>query len=266
MFKSVKTLDGFVIAATDGQLGRVKDIYFDDHEWTIRYLEVDTGGWLTGRRVLLSPISVTSIDWLHETIHVSLTKHEVQNSPGIETAKPVSRQHETALFNYYGYPYYWTGLYIWGYTAFPMMAGQPPLEDPVLHTRDDPQQDGDPNLRSKDEVVGYDIQAIDESVGHVEDLLFDDKNWSIPLIVVDTRNWWPGKHVLISPKRIERVSWEEKSVMVSVTREQVESSPEYSAQLLPQEEEYGDVYWQMGRPMPVPEERKDAVSKPRHLR
>jgi uncharacterized protein YrrD len=233
MLKSVKTLDGFVIAATDGQLGRVKDIYFDDQQWTIRYFEVDTGGWLTGRRVLLSPISVTSIDWVHETIHVSLTKHEVP--------------------------------YIWGYTAFPMMAGQPPLEDPVLHTRDDPQQDGDPHLRSKDEVVGYDIQATDESVGHVDDILFDDKNWSIPLIVVDTRNWWPGKHVLISPKRIERVSWEEKSVMVNVTREQVESSPEYSAQSFPQEEEYGDIYWQMGRPMPVPEEKKDAVSKPRHL-
>jgi uncharacterized protein YrrD len=266
MLKSVKTLDGFVIAATDGQLGRVKDIYFDDEQWTIRYFEVDTGGWLTGRRVLLSPISVTSIDWTHETIHVRLTKQEVQNSPGIETAKPVSRQHETALFNYYGYPYYWTGPYIWGYTAFPMMAGQPPLEDPTLHTRDDSQQEGDPHLRSKDEVVGYDIQATDESVGHVDDLLFDDKSWSIPLIVVDTRNWWPGKHVLISPKRIERVSWEEKSVMVNVTREQVESSPEYNPNHLPQEEGYGDVYWHMGRPMPVPEDRRDAGDGPRHGR
>ncbi|MES2536819.1 MAG: PRC-barrel domain-containing protein [Pseudomonadota bacterium] len=255
MLHSVKALDGFAIAATDGQLGKVKDIYFDDLKWTIRYLEVDTGRWLTGRRVLISPISVASIDWPRATINVRLTRQQVNDSPGIDTAKPVSLQHETALSNYYGYPYYWSGPYLWGYTVFPSLADQALLEElereAARETMEkDNTPDEDPHLRSKDEVVGYRIEATDDTVGHVEDFLFDEKDWSILLMVVDTREWWPGKHVLISPRRIRQVSWEDKSVVVDVTRKQIESSPEYDGKHPPGREDYEEVYRPYQRPVP----------------
>lgn len=231
LLHSVEGLQGFSISATDGELGRVKDAYFDDREWTLRYLVVDTGGWLTGRNVLITPVSITDTDWGKQSIAVNLTRQQVQDSPSIDTAKPVSRQQEVELYNHYGYPYYWSGPYLWGYTVLPGMLERTPLEEPRRQeTREHMELErsrNDPHLRSADEVTGYDIQATDDTIGHVEDLLFDEESWRIELMVVDTRNWWPGKKVMIPPSLIERVSWEGKSVVVKVTREQVENSAEY---------------------------------------
>lgn len=228
MLHSLKALDGFVIHARDGTLGRVKDIYFDDRHWTVRYLEVDTGGWIGGRRVLISPLAVIAVDWEGSEVSVNLTRRQVQDSPGIDTAVPVARQHEAAMFNYYGYPYYWTGPFVWGYTALPaldMQAARPPMEPEA--DAQDAEPDGDPHLRSKDEVIGYAIQAADDSFGRIDDFLIDDRSWSIRLIVADTRNWWPGGEVLVSPARVQSVSWEEKSVILDVTRARIENSPKY---------------------------------------
>ena len=231
MLRSLKTLDGFTITATDGELGHVRDVYFDDANWTVRYFEVDTGGWLSGRNVLLSPASVSGIDWGGESLRVNLTREQVENSPGLDAAVPVSRQHELALSHYYGFPHYWTGPFIWGYTAFPMLVDPLPYDPATAQKTGEPVDEqpaeGDPHLRSKDEVVGYQIQASDDTVGHVDDFLFDERDWSIRLLVIDTRDWLPGKHVLISPARVRSVSWEEKSVLVRATRKEIEQSPEY---------------------------------------
>lgn len=228
---SVEGLQGFSIAATDGELGHVKDVYFDDRQWAIRYLVVDTGGWLSGRKVLISPASVEATDWNSQTIAVNLSRAQVQNSPDIDTEKPVSRQHEQEYYDYYGYPYYWNGPYLWGFAILPGMLEQKPLQDRQQQALRDRLQEerarDDPHLRSGAEVTGYDIQATDDAIGHVEDLLFDDENWKIELMVVDTRNWWPGKKVMVSPARITRVSWEGKIVEVDISRDEVEHSPEY---------------------------------------
>jgi len=249
---SVEGLQGFSIAARDGELGHVKDAYFDDREWTLRHLVVDTGGWLTGRNVLISPLSVTGTDWNRQSISVNLTKQQVQNSPAIDTAKPVSRQHETELYQHYGYPYYWSGPYLWGYTVLPALLERTPLEDEGRQeTREQMERErsqDDPHLRSSDEVIGYDIQTTDDTIGHVEDMLFDTESWKIELIVVDTRNWWPGKKVMISPSRIKRVSWGAKSVMVDVTREQLENSPEYDPAQPLLHTSVRDLYRQLGSP------------------
>lgn len=231
MLHSLKAIDGFPIMTPEGLIGKVKDIYFDDSQWTVRYLEVDTGGWLSGRRVLISPVSMIGIDWDRKEVMVRLSRKQVEDSPGIDTAKPVSRQQEALLANHYNYPYYWSGPYIWGYTALPMMV-DPEVVDPPAppeHGKDAPSgsSDDDPHLRSKDEVVGYRIEASDGDIGHVDDFLFDDSDWSISHMVLDTRNWWPGKHVLISPKRISRVSWEERRVGVGLSRAEIEQSAEY---------------------------------------
>lgn len=252
---SIHALQGFSIAAKDGDLGHVKDVYFDDQAWAIRYLVVDTGGWLTGRNVLISPAAVKQADWTNQQLSVDLTRMQVQNSPGIDTEKPVTRQHEEALYNYYGYPYYWTGPYLWGYTLIPGMiepgiSGQKPMEDPerqaTRRQMDQERSKADPHLRSSDAVIGYDIRAADDAIGHVDDLLFDDQTWKIELVVVDTRNWWPGKKVMISPERIEHLSWEAKSVVVNVTQDQIEHSPEYDPHHPPAHATRHDLYRHAG--------------------
>src|SRR5438105_5096052 len=107
MLISVKDLAGFHLAATDGSIGEVQDCYFDDVHWTVRYLVVDTGGWLSGRKVLISPMAIRGIDIDGEHVIVDLTREQVERSPDIDTHRPVSRQHEIALLQYYGYPSYW---------------------------------------------------------------------------------------------------------------------------------------------------------------
>jgi len=233
MLHSAKKLDGMKVVAVDGEVGKVIDVYFDDEKWVIRHLVVDAGGWLTGRKVLLSPISVSGADWSGGLLRVELSREQIQNSPGLDTQKPVSRQHESDLYEHYGYPDYWSGPYLWGYAILPTLLENRPMEDPERRARRDrmEREGNDIHLRSYREVVGYHIHAQDHTIGHLEDLLIDQGDWSIRLAVIDPRNWWPGKHVLLSTEYIQRVSWEDKEVYVKLTRGQIESSPEYDAQM-----------------------------------
>ena len=123
MLTNVTFLKGLVIQATDGELGTVDQFYFDDETWAIRYLTVETGGWLGGRQVLISPFSILHTDWPAKRLDVALTKKQVQNSPDINTHQPVSRQHEAEYNRYYGYPYYWGGPYMWGPAFYPCGLG-----------------------------------------------------------------------------------------------------------------------------------------------
>ncbi len=241
MLHNAKKLEGMNIVAIDGKVGKVEDLYFDEEKWVIRHLEADTGGWLTGRRVLLSPISVIGIDWRDDVLRVNLAQEQIQNSPGLDTHKPISRQHEADIYRHYGYPAYWSGPYLWGYTIFPTLMEKAPMEDPARReTRERMEEQGrDPHLRACKEVTGYHIHARDDTLGHVEDFLFDEKDWSVRLLVIDTRNWWPGKHVLIPPQRVERISWEHKEVFINATRVELESSPEYDSKMSPLTGEYG---------------------------
>src|SRR5205809_6020840 len=111
MLRSASEWDGYSIQATDGEIGHVAEFLFDDEKWTIRYLVVDTGGWLPGRRVLISPIALGETDWPGHRLHVKLTRQQVEESPVIDTDKPVSRQHEVSYYQYYRWPYYWGGPY-----------------------------------------------------------------------------------------------------------------------------------------------------------
>lgn len=237
MLHSANALRGFAIAARDGELGSLRDVYFDDAEWKIRYLVVNTGGWPSGFDVLLSPMSVLAEEWDRRALRVDLTIQQIKNSPGIDTAKPVSRQYEEEFNTYYGYPFYWAGPHR-GAAVYPGVIEKKPLEDAdVLAIRNRLEEErahADPHLRSCAEVVGYHLHATDKQIGHVEDFLFDQTDWSIQLMVVDTRKWLIGKHVLMSPRQIERVSWEDRTVFVNVTKEQVEHSPEYDREHPPE--------------------------------
>jgi hypothetical protein len=165
MLKALDEMKGFTIGATDGEIGKVIDFYFDDEKWTVRYLVVDTGGWLTGRQVLISPFSIKKVEWYANRIDVELTKSRVENSPSIDTDKPVSRQHEADYFTYYNYPYYWAGPYVWGPAAMPGQVLAPrPTDSRAREIAAMKQASEDIHLRSIQEVAGYYVEAKDGDI------------------------------------------------------------------------------------------------------
>ncbi len=233
MLNALSQLSGSTLTATDGEIGHVKQAYFDDQAWAVRYLVVDTGIWLSGREVLISPYAVRQPVGTGKTIDVSLTRQQVENSPDIDTHKPVSRQHERDYLDYYAYPQYWAGGELWSMSALPLLPPNLPIASDTdlaarRAARDAEVPAEDVHLRSSGVVTGYNIQAADHSIGHVKDFIFDDESWAIRYLVIDTRNWWPGgKKVLLATHWIDRIDWAEQTVYTQLTREQVKASPEY---------------------------------------
>jgi uncharacterized protein YrrD len=226
MLNKVKTITGYRLDGFDGEIGRVNEFYFDDRYWAIRYLVADTGNWLTGRQVLISPHALVAVNKKEHHIEINLTKKQIEASPSLDSDKPVSRQFEEAYHGYYEWPIYWSGPYLWG--AYPYIERDREKLKKTTHG----EKAWDPHLRSTHEVTGYHIQAADGEIGHVADFIIDDETWAIRYLIIDTRNWWPGKQVLVSPKWIERVSWSESKVFVNLSRESIKQSPEYSEESL----------------------------------
>jgi hypothetical protein len=220
-------LDGFSIRALDGEIGTVKHFYFDEDAWAIRYIAVAAGDGLDGRLVLISPISIVGQpDWQAKRIDVSLTKMQVENSPFIDTLRPISRRLEIAYLSYYGYPYYWGGSDLWGDAPYPAdLAGRAVS---VVETPRAIFNPADSHLRSTQDVMGYGVEAPDGEVGHVDGFVIDDQTWVIRYIAVATRNWWPGKKVLVSPAWVDRLSWENQKIDIEFSRETIRSGPEYN--------------------------------------
>jgi uncharacterized protein YrrD len=223
MLNQAKTLKGYKLNSLDGEIGKIKEFYFDDHYWTIRYLVADTGNWLMDRQVLISPHALGVVNKDAQNIAVNLTKKQIQGSPPLNSDKPVSRQFEESYYSYYAWPYYWAGPYMWGDYPYPSMMHNSE-ELPELTLR---QKAWDPHLRSTHAVSGYHIQAKDGEIGHVEDFIIDGETWAIRYLIVNTQNWWEGKMVLVSPRWIKRVSWSESNVYVDLSRAAIKQSPEY---------------------------------------
>ncbi len=223
MLIEAKDLNGYKLAARDGEIGRAKEFYFDDRNWAVRYLVADTGAWLSSRRVLISPYALDPVNQEAKIIPVDLTKEQIENSPPLEADKPVSRQYEIQYSPYYNFPAYWAGPYLWGPTPYPdrKQHGWSDLSSSTAEKKD-------PHLRSTHDVSGRSVEAFDGEIGHVDDFVVDDESWSIRYLILSTRNWWPGKKVLISTQWIERISWEESKVFVNLTREAIKQAPEYT--------------------------------------
>lgn len=278
MLRNIEELEKYGVQANDGPIGHVKDFFFDDESWVVRYLIVDTGGWLSNRKVLISPISIGKLEADKKILQVLLTREQVKNSPDIDTDMPVSRQHEMSYLGYYGYPYYWGGNGLWGAGSFPSLMLSD-IDDPVGEAAYDQQQiersdqrvqdesrhnaseqspaiqakefksqptdpagasHDDPHLRSCKSVVGHAIQATDGLIGHVSGFVVDEDTWAIRYLVVETSHWWSGHKVLIVPDWISSVNWFESTVTVALSRAAVKESPHFeSTAQLDREQEAG---------------------------
>ncbi len=231
MLRQVKEFKSLNLHALDGDIGKAREFYFDDRFWIVRYLVADTGNWLSGRQVLISPYALHPVNELEQVLPVDLTIKQIEDSPSLSSDQPVSRQYELQYYDYYGWPYYGYSSYLWGISPSYIMPIRVDVQEDIMEASSKEaelrKEAWDPNLRSTNDVTGHHIQALDEEIGHVEDFIIDEKTWSIRYMVVDTGNWWPGKHVLISPHWIERVSWEEKKVFVNLSRDTIKQSPEY---------------------------------------
>lgn len=227
---------GYGIRATDGAIGSLDDLLFDDASWILRWAVIDTGTWLPGRRVLLPPSALGRPDPVNGTFPVDVSRNQVKEAPGLEADAPVSRQLETQVFGHYGWSPYWAGGYgypmgsgaVGGLAAPVPPAGLPDTSGAPAQARpvnDEPE--GDPNLRSVNEVTGYYVEASDGEIGHIEDFMVEEEGWVVRYLMVDTKNWWPGKMVLISPQWLRDISWTDRKVFVDVSRDKVKSSPEY---------------------------------------
>jgi uncharacterized protein YrrD len=225
MHRNLSLLIGSPMEATDGEMGKVEDFYFEDHAWIIVYLIVKTGNWLSGRKVLISPHALIKGKDRSGTFPVNLTKEQIKNSPDIDTELPVSRQQEIALHQYYPWQSYWgTGFYeggIWGIVA-PPLVNPAPVKAAI----------GDTHLRSTHAISGYHIETTDGELGHLRDFIIDDETWQIEYLVIEMHSWLSGKKVLIARKHIKEIQWAGSKVLVDVTSYALENSPAYEESAL----------------------------------
>jgi uncharacterized protein YrrD len=222
MLYNTKELYGHKLTASDGDIGHIQDFYFDDNTWVIRYLVVDTGSWLSGRQVLLTPHAFGRLDTDGKTLAINLTRKQIENSPSIESHKPVSRQYEIEYYQYYGWPAYWNGGGMWGLGGYPVVM--PPSKDEVVaqqhHHRDDK------HLYSAKAVMGYAIHATDGEIGTVSGFMADDKSWAISDLAVEAGHWYSGKEILIAAASIQGISYVDSNVFVKLSKADIQGTGE----------------------------------------
>ena len=236
MLREIQRLLGMELHTGETEVGRISDVYFDYELWHVRYFVVDTGSWLAGRTVLIAPVSVIARDWHTGKLMTDLTRDQVRHSPAVDMARPVSRQSEQDLHDHYGWPYYWgaptlSGSYgtLMSRTAAPVAIRSAKASEDGSSGEDPSTREYGSHLRSARSIRGYHIAATDHSIGHLDDLVVEDETWALRYLVVDTRNWWPGKKVLLGFSQIRGMSWEEGKIYVSATSDDIKAFPDYES-------------------------------------
>ena len=236
MLKSLAQYHGASVEASDGEVGTVARFLVDVQKWAVRYLVVETGDWLNGHEVLISPWSMAPGIQSGERVRLSLSREQVRNSPPYDATQAFTREHERALLGYYGYPLYWVGPMLWGYVPAAAADAAPDVlssraqgVEPPQDTAAAVEESDVSGLADSREVFGTHLQATDGEIGHVDDFLVEPDTWGVRYLVVDTNNWWIGRHVLIAPQWIEKLEWPDHKLHVSVTRESIRTAPDYDA-------------------------------------
>jgi hypothetical protein len=230
MLWNSRKIHGYAIEADDGQLGRIDDFLFEDTNWSIRWLVVDTRRWLANRKVLLPTVALGHLDPDQREFSVRLSKSQVEDSPNIDTDLPVSRQMESNIFDTYGWSPYWGNGYLTsGFCSMLAPELVPPTRaEPAV--RDTENRDGDSHLRSVGQIINYHIHATDGEIGHLSDVLISDADWSICYLVVDTGTWWGGKKVLVPPRWVQRVDWIAAEISLNVDCVTLKERPHYTSE------------------------------------
>jgi hypothetical protein len=191
----------------------------------VRYLMI-AGVGRGASMVLLTPHSLRRIDRRAHKLLVALTPAQFRAIPGVEAIPAISRAAEIGVLKYYGFPYYWTGRHRWGSDLYP----KPLAAVSATLAADHVAEPGpEAHLRSVSDFRHYTIHATDGELGHVDDLLIQDRSWAVRYIVVDTRRWWPGGRVVLAPGWVTYVSWLERSVHVSLDRATIRTAPAYDS-------------------------------------
>jgi sporulation protein YlmC with PRC-barrel domain len=248
MLRSLKELFGYSILALDGEIGKVHDIYFDDENWVLRYLVVDTGPWILGRKVLISPVALGQPDWMVQKFPINLSREDIEKSPEIDSEKPVSRSEQKALHEYFSWPAYWAAPLAYTQTVRTVMKSE--LQD--LKEKDEQKvaavkTEPETNLRRAKEVIGYQVKGRDDRLGKVADFILDDATWDLRYLVLDTKGSG-DKKVLIAPFWIKWIRFDEKKVFIDLNNEVITDSPGFDPNQ-PIQRDYEEVlYDYYGRP------------------
>lgn len=223
MKRSINKLTSYKVETKDGKKGKIKDFLFDEKFWIIRYLEADFGKFFEDKRVLIPRIFLKYPEWDGKNFPLEVEEENIKNCPDISSRKPVSREYEKLLSDYYGISYYWP----YGYTA-PVGTSMFPSRPFSIPEQKQGKVDVESSLRSFDEVKGYHIRGKDGTIGHVEDLLVDDIDWQIVYLIVDTSNWLPwSKKVILSIEWLDEINYPDAEVSISLKKDTIKNAPEY---------------------------------------
>lgn len=216
----IDLLKGFHLQAQDGEIGKMKDILIDDHQWGGRWMVADTGDWLPGRKVLLSPISFEEPDTDAKCIPVRMTQKEIEESPPLEEDAPVSLQYEKTFYDQFYWPYYWIGGGLWANETEPIYLDPDRNQEEI-----DTELESDPEhqqhvLRSADELKNYQVtssRTFDEDVlGTVTDLVIDTRTWAVPYLILQNRSLMPSKKILVPQDRVVQTDWHKHNIQLNL--------------------------------------------------
>lgn len=221
MKRSLKQLIGFKIKATNGEKGNVLDFLFDEERWVIRYLEINLGSKFTDRKVLIGRTFLDKPEWDGYVFPINISISDIENAPELKEHLPVSIKYEEEFNKHYRIINYWD----LPVSAIATLYPPRPIKIPLKEINE---KDLDTKLRSFNEVNGYDVHAIDGTIGHITDIIVDDFDWQIVYAVVDTSNWIPwSKKVIIPVNRLESISYLKNEIKINLTIDRIKNSPEY---------------------------------------
>lgn len=221
MLQNTTELYGHKLVATDGDIGHLKDFYFDDTTWAIRYLVADTGTWLTGRPVLIARHALAVLDSHENTLHIKLRKQQIQNSTTDSANKLLSGEDEVGCCRYYGWPAHWES---GARKDLPDPSEIQPSSSARTESRVPYRHLGDKHLQSTQSITDYLIQTPDGVIGSVSGCIVDNQSWMVRELIVETGHWLSGKEIRIPTAQIKQIKCEYSSVMVDLSKEDIRRS------------------------------------------
>lgn len=247
MILSVKDIFDYNLLAEDGEAGKVKDALFDESEWIIRYLVVETGGWLSGRNVLIPPSVLGAPDTARKEFPVSLTRDQIGNSPQLESGASLTRSHEEDLYRHYGWEPYWVPEDAMGPLPGTVMveSGEQLAESEAAVA--EAERRAEPRLRSVKEMMGFRVDGPDGKLGKVDSFLMDDESWDLRYIILNTGNWLKSRLVPLSVRWLTALDWDRHKVAVDLSKKDIHDSPEWDESMpMPRQYEV-DIHSHYGR-------------------